>query len=155
MDIVDVLKELNIDYKLVNHKAVFTSEEAQFICDLIEGVGCKNLFLTNHHGKYYLVFLEDKKKGDIKAIKKLVHESNLSFASEEELKAVLNITRGSVTPLAIKNDLENRVTVIIDHNLKGEKVLCHLHDNTETVSLSLDDLIKFTKYTGHEFIYDE
>jgi len=155
MDIVDVLKDLNINYELVHHKAVFTSEEAQFICNLIDGVGCKNLFLTNHHGKYYLIFLNDNKKGDIKAIKKLVHESNLSFASAEELKAVLNITPGSVTPLAIKNDLENKVTVIIDHNLKNKKVLCHLHDNTETASLSLDDLIKFIEYTGHEFIYDE
>lgn len=154
--IEEVLKELNITYEEVKHQAVYTSEEALFIKDLIKGVGCKNLFLTNHHNKFYLVFMGDTHQCNIKSIKKITQEKNLSFASEEELENILKIKRGSVTPMALINDNAKLVTVIIDNSLKDNYVLCHLYDNTSTISIELEDLIKYIKYTNHEVLfYDE
>ena len=44
MDIYKVLKELNISYEEVTHKAIFTVEEGKEIDRGIEGTSCKNLF---------------------------------------------------------------------------------------------------------------
>ena len=64
MDIYAVLKELNIPYTEVTHEAVYTIEEANEKVPEIAGVGCKNLFLTDHKGKYFLVFMEENNRVD-------------------------------------------------------------------------------------------
>ena len=43
----------------------------------------------------------------------------------------------------IINDKDNIVTLIIDNELKGKKILVHPNTNTKTIVLSYDDLIKF------------
>ncbi len=63
MNIYELLDSLEIKYNIVEHKAVFTSNEAEFIKSLIVGIGVKNLFLKNNHHEYFLVLLEDTKKG--------------------------------------------------------------------------------------------
>ena len=63
-DIYEVLDKLNIEYKEVEHKKVFTSEQAEYIKEMIEGMGVKNLFLKNK-GNYYLYLINDDKKADL------------------------------------------------------------------------------------------
>ena len=120
MDIYDIFKQLNIEFKETEHEPIFTIEQAQNIKS-INGTGCKNLFLTNRKKNYYLVLLEETKRANIKDIAKLVNESHLSFASEIELNNILKLKPGSVTPLGIINDKDNIVTLIIDNELKGKK----------------------------------
>ena len=62
----NIIDKLNIKYEEVEHEAVFTAEQAQFIKVEIEGIGCKNLFLTDKKGKYFLVLMQDNKKANIK-----------------------------------------------------------------------------------------
>ena len=146
MGIYDILSKLNINYTEIEHEAVFTVEEAGTIKDQIDGVGCKNLFLTDHQNRFYLIFIRDDKRVDIKAIANLLNCSRLSFASLEQLKKVLNLESGSVTPFGIINDIDNKVMLLIDQDLKENKVLCHPNVNTKTISLKLEDLIKFLEY---------
>ena len=119
MNIYDIFKQLNIEFKEKEHEPIFTIEQAQNIKN-INGTGCKNLFLTNRKKNYYLVLLEETKRANIKDIAKLVNESHLSFASEIELNNILKLKPGSVTPLGIINDKDNIVTLIIDNELKGK-----------------------------------
>ena len=65
MNLYEILDKLNIKYEEVEHEAVFTAEQAQFIKVEIEGIGCKNLFLTDKKGKYFLVLMQDNKKANI------------------------------------------------------------------------------------------
>ena len=44
------------------------------------------------------------------------------------------------------------MTVVLDKELKNNKVLIHPNRNTATVSIKYDDLIKFIKYCGNEYI---
>ena len=154
MDIYKILDNLNIKYDRVTHKEVFTSEEASFIKSLISGLGAKNLFLKAKD-KYYLVLIDDTKKIDLKKLAHDLGSPHLSFASSSELKEILNLERGSVTPLGILNDHENKVTIIIDTALKGHNLLMHPLINTETISLSYADLIKFLDYYDHTYIFME
>lgn len=153
MDIYKILMELNINYEEIEHKAIYTAEEAlqEDIANKIDGIGCKNLFVKSKD-RYYLIFIKAEKRADLKAIAHLVNEAKLSFASEEELKDILDLTIGSVTPLGLINDKNNLVTLLIDKELANEKVLAHPNINTKTVSMQLSDLIKLVQHIKHQYI---
>lgn len=148
-NVIEVLEKLNIKYEIVEHKAVYTKEEAQFIKNKITGIGCKNLFLKNKLN-YYLYIIEDNKKADLKNISKKLNIGRLSFASEKELNEKLKLTRGSVTPLGIIND-KKTVILLIDKDLKEQKILVHPNINTSTVNINYNDLIKYIEYFGNDY----
>lgn len=152
MDILNILNDLNIKYELLSHQAVYTVEEAKQIENMIEGVGCKNLFLKDKHKNYFIFVLEENKRANLKELANYLKLSKLSFATSEELKVILNLEPGSVTPLSIINDKENLVTLILDQELNNNKILVHPNTNTKTVSLLFEDLIKFIEYTNHKYI---
>lgn len=151
MNIYEVLNNLNIKYDEIRHEAVYTIEQAKNLKVEIEGIGCKNLFLTDKKGKYYLVILDDSKRANIKEVSKVIGVSHLSFASNEELNSILKLEAGSVTPLGIINDYDNKVLIIIDKDLKDNKLLFHPSTNTRTISISFEDLIKFIEYEKHSY----
>lgn len=148
----DILQKLDIVYEEVNHQRVYTIEEAQKagIRNLINGVGCKNLFLTDHKDHYYLVVLEENKKIHIKDISQIVG-AHLSFASPERLKEILGLESGSVSPFGIINDNKNKTIIIIDKELKNQKLLFHPNRNDKTINIEYNDLIKFIKYLNHNY----
>ena len=153
MDIYNILEELNIKYEEIEHKPVFTIEEAleEKIPDKINGIECKNLFVKNKDN-YYLIFMEASKRANLKELAKLLNKSKLSFSNEKELKEILNLNIGSVTPIGIINDKNNLVVLLIDRDLKGKKVLVHPNTNTKTMSIEYEDLIRFIEYTNHKYI---
>jgi len=151
MDIYEVLNDLNIEYKEVSHEPVFTIEEAQKIKKNILGCGCKNLFLTDQK-RYYVVILPENKKADLKRIKNIIKAKSLSFAKETELQNILNLERGSVTPLGIINDADNLVTILIDTDLENQLLLFHPNTNSKTLSIQYKDLIKFIEFEKHNYI---
>lgn len=152
MELYEILNTLNIKYKEVKHEAAYTVSDMDKININLDGIGCKNLFLKNKDNKFYLVVLPDKKRANIKEIEKIVDAKNLSFASPDTLEEILNLKPGSVTPLGIMNDKENKVTVILDKELQNNHVLIHPLINTKTVSIYYDDLIRFIEYFKHKYI---
>lgn len=148
-----LLKMLGISYEEIEHEAVYTIEQAQRIKRMIDGAGCKNLFLTDHKGGYILAVLQEDKRADLKALASLYDVKKLSFASDEQLSEVLGLTRGSVTPMGLINDKEHAVKLAIDGELRGRKLLFHPNVNTRTISITADDLIKYIEYFGNEYKY--
>ena len=155
MTIYEILDKLKISYEEISHKAVFTVEEANAIEEQINGVGCKNLFLTNKKGKYYIYVLEDSKQANLKELQIFLNEKRLSFGKEEELNEILKLTKGSVTPLGIINDKDNLVTILLDKDLIDRRILAHPNVNTKTMSIEYKDLIKIIEYTNHNYIIIE
>lgn len=154
MKLEDILEKLEINYEVVSHVKVMTIEETKFIKEKIQGIGTKSLFLTDRKGKYYLVLLEENKRADIGYLNKLL-KSHLAFASSEELKEVLNLEPGSVTPLGIMYDKNNSVHVFLDTELLDKKILVHPNTNLRTMSLECSDLIRFIEYLHHEYSFYE
>ena len=62
MNLYEVLNKLETNYKEISHEKVMTVEEAKHIENMIEGIGGKNLFLSNKKGKYVLVLMDEDKK---------------------------------------------------------------------------------------------
>lgn len=153
MDIYDSLKSLNIEYEEVSHNAIYSYEDAikENIASKIDGVECKNLFVKSKT-KYYLIFIEAEKRADLKQLSFLLKETRLVFATVEELNNILNLEVGSVTPLGILNDKENKVTLLLDKELAGKKVLMHPNCNTKTISMEFLDLVRWIENENHHYI---
>ncbi len=153
-EILQRLKELGIQYELIEHKAVFNMEEMDALGkDFFKGATiCKNLFLRDQKGKrHFLVTMKEEKQANLAEIAKSCLVTKLSFASEERLKKYLNLTPGAVTPLAIINDEQKAVEVILDKDLfKEEKIGVHPGVNTATVIISPADLEKYIKANGNK-----
>lgn len=148
----EALDTLGIDYDVYQHEPVMTIEAAK---ELDEKTGvpiCKNLFLSTRHGtEFYLLFMEGKKKFNTGKVSKQLGVPRLTFASDDKLLEFLNIYPGSVTPLGLLNDKENKVKFLIDQDvLHYDKVAIHPCVNTATVILQKKDLIeKLLPACGH------
>ena len=152
MDILEILDKLNIKYKKIEHKAVISVDDSDKIKYTIEGIICKTLFITDKKGNYYLYLLEGIKRANLKELSKILNTTHLSFASEEDLKNILKLERGNVTPFGIINNPNNNIKIILDTSLSGKKLLLHPNRNTASISIDFKDLIKFIEYEKNEFI---
>ena len=152
MTIEEKLNKLNINYEKVEHPAVYTVEESKEKVPKIEGIGCKNLFLKTQKKELFLYTLCEDKQVNLKNLSEELQVTRFHLASSETLESVLGVIPGSVTPLAIMNDTENRVTVVLDKELQGKKILVHPNRNTATISIQYEDLIKFIESEHHKII---
>jgi Ala-tRNA(Pro) deacylase len=146
------LAELGISHRTVEHPPVFTVEEAKALRGELPGGHVKNLFLRNKKGDamWLVVALEDRAI-DLKALGEKIGAGRVSFCSADRLLAHLGILPGSVTPLALINDRDCRVRVVIDKGLlEHDPVNVHPLVNTMTSALSPGDLLAFIKACGHQ-----
>ena len=151
MDIYKFLTQLGIDYQKINHQSVSTVEEAMFINEQIDVVACKNLFLKSSDKQFFIYMMTVEKRADLKYIAKQIGSKRLSFASDEELVELLKLIPGSVTPLGIIND-NKRVKILIDRELRAQRLLIHPNTNTATISITYDDLLLFINACGNEYL---
>lgn len=86
---------------------------------------------------------------DMNAFRKQHGLRALSFASAEELSSVMRLIPGAVTPLGILNDTERRVRFYLDSEFKENKIGVHPNDNTATVWMQADDLIRLVLEHGN------
>lgn len=154
--ILKKLKELNIEYKEIEHLPVFSIEERDKLGDIFEGAKiCKNLFVRDQKGKrHFLIVMSKEKRAPLVEIAKKIDVTRLSFASEESLMKYLKLTPGVVTPLALINDEKNEVEVIIDSDLKNEKLIgVHPCVNTSTILMKPEDLEKYIRVFNNKVMY--
>lgn len=151
-DIYNFLKEKDIWHEITEHKAVFTINGLKDI-DLpyIEYVA-KNLFVRDDKKRnYYLITVKGDKQVNLKEFKEKHQTRALSFVSENELKTIMNLELGSVTPLGILNDKEKKIKLYIDVFFQDSLAIIGVHpnDNTATVWLKTKDLINIIKEHGN------
>ena len=143
IEIYHYLKRQNIAYEITEHKAVFNMEEADAVDLPYPEWGAKNLFVRDDKKRnYYLITMKGNKRVDLKAFRRQRGLRALSFASAEELFDIMKLIPGAVTPLGILNDAEHRVQVFMDVEFVGNKIGVHPNDNTATVWMQADDLMK-------------
>ena len=139
------LDALGIPYERYEHEALFTMEAAEELDRKMGLELCKNLFLysKNKAGEkeYYLLVMRGHKKFRTGPVSKELGIPRLSFAGEEPMLEFLDITPGSVSPLGLMNDTENKVQLLLDRDvLLDEKVAVHPCVNTATLVIRGKDL---------------
>ena len=149
--VFETLESLNIAYVLHKHPPVYTVEEAKMHAEGIEGLHCKNLFLRDQKGKkHFLVVAENDKPIQVKEVGRKLGAGNLSFASPERLLKHLDLEPGSVSPFGLINDMDHKVILVLDEDLKqSDKINFHPNDNSKTITISYADFEKFVKSTGN------
>lgn len=144
------LDELGIETQTKDHAPVYTVDEARALRGEIAGGHCKNLFLKDKKGVLWLVVTLEDTQVDLKALPQKIGSARLSFGKAELLIEVLGIEPGSVTPLAVINDTETRVQVVLDEAMMAHEVLnYHPLKNDATTSIAALDLVKFIQSCGH------
>ena len=77
----------------------------------------KNLFVCDDRKyNYYLITLKGDKRVDLKAFRHKYGTRPLSLAKEDDLKKILGLMPGSVTPLGILNDREHKTHFFLDED---------------------------------------
>jgi len=149
--VCSALDALGISYEHYSHPPVFTSEEAAEHWAEIPATRVKNLFLRNKKGdRHYLVILEVGKEANLKHLVKVIGDDRLSFASPERLMTYLGLTPGSVSPFGLLNDARQRVTVIVDDDLRrADRLIFHPNINTASLTISLADFERFLASRGN------
>ena len=149
------LDELGIEIERQEHEAGYTIEEILNLDVRLNGMGLKNLFVKDKFENRYMIVVEENKRVDLKKLKENLDLNKLSFCKEDELKNILKINPGSVTPLAAINDENNEVTIILDKDMVDQNVLVHPLVNTATIKISYNDMIKLFKDLKTNYLVTE
>ena len=155
-EIYNFLTEQNIPYEATEHKAVFNMEELDSVELPYPEWDAKNLFVRDDKKRnYYLITVKGDKRVDLKEFRRLHGLRALSFASAGDLLHIMELTPGSVTPLGLLNDAEHCVHFYLDAEFRGNKIGVHPNDNTATVWMQADDLMKLIQSYGSAAEYTE
>lgn len=133
----DYLRARGAAFEITEHKAVYNMEE------------CADLELPYPESDAKNLFVRGDKRVDLKAFRRAHGTRSLSFASPEELQQYLHLTPGSVTPLWLLQDETRSVQFFLDEEfLLPGRIGVHPNDNTATVWMRTDDLLRILREHG-------
>lgn len=145
------LNERKVPYEVTEHEAVYNMAEAAAIALPYPEAGAKNLFVRDDKKRnYYLITVKGDKRVDLKEFRQKHQTRSLSFASAEELMDIMGLIPGAVTPLGVLNDAERRVQLFLDREFLDApgRIGAHPNDNTATIWLRTEDLIRVIRECG-------
>lgn len=99
---------------------------------------------------YYLITLMGNKTVDLKEFRRRYGTRPLSFASADDLRSIMGLESGSVTPLGLLNDEGREATVFLDADLASGIIGVHPNDNTASVWMQTVDLARVVENHGNE-----
>ncbi len=135
------LDRLGVSYRRADHEAAATMELCREIEKSLGCPICKNLLLTNRQQTdFYLLLMEGDKVFKTKYLSKALGCSRLSFATDEHMMDLVDITPGSLSVLGLMNDPDKRVRLVIDRPvLEQPEIGFHPCLNTSTLAVSMAD----------------
>lgn len=145
------LDEHQLSYEAITHEAVFTVEESSRLVPDLPGAKTKNLFIRNKAGdRHFLVVVGHEKRVDLKGLARELGTSKLSLGSPRRLELHMGQTPGSVSLMALVNDVGGAVELVVDTSVwEAEAIQCHPLANTATIVISRDDVDRFLDATSH------
>ena len=157
-ELIEYLEKLGIASETVEHPEVFTVEAMMpHLKDLNFETSAvvKNLFMKDKKkkGLWLITVLYNREVNLTELSKKVSAPGGLRFADESILLEKLGVGQGCVTPLALFNDENKDVKLVLDAEiLEGghDKVYSHPMSNAATTGIKTEDFLTFLKATGHE-----
>ncbi len=151
-ELLKKLDDLGIPFSAIEHPAVRTVDEAMQYWQALDGVHTKNLFFRDAKKQYWLVSMPIEREIEIKSLHGKIGSKRLSFASADRLDEVLKLLPGSVSPLAVINDEECQVNLVLDQEMMSAvQVNFHPLTNTSTIGMRPADLEKFLKDVDYPY----
>lgn len=146
----DYLTNHGICYEITEHAAVFNMAQLDSVSLPYPDRDAKNLFVRDEKKRnYYLITVKGDKRVDLKEFRKAHGLRSLSFASADDLMAILGLSPGAVTALGLLNDAERKVTLYLDAAFADGLIGVHPNDNTATVWMKAADLVRLIEEHGN------
>ena len=155
-DIYDFLERKGIRHEVTEHGTVFNMEELDAVEMPHKDRLAKNLFVRDDKKEnYYLITVRGERRVDLKEFKRTFGTRHLTFAGEEDMKRLLGVLPGSVSPFGLLNDSEHKVRFFVDRSFLEDDGLIGIHpnDNTATVWLNIEDLLAVIRGQDNEIEY--
>lgn len=150
-EIYQYLTGKGISYEVTEHGAVYNMEDLAAMDLPYPDSDAKNLFVRDDKKRnYYLITVKGEKRVNLKEFRKAHGLRNLSFASPDDLMAIMGLIPGAVTPLGLLNAEEKKVIFYLDQELEDSLIGVHPNDNTATVWMQSKDLMMLLKEHGTE-----
>ena len=131
------LKANGVTHTTHDHPAVFRVEEGLDLKADLPGAHTKNLFLKDHKGRLWLISARQDTVIDLKRAAGAMGSGRLSFGNEALMWETLGVRPGSVTALGLINDIDRRVTFVLDRHLWDADIV-NFHPLTNTATTALD-----------------
>lgn len=155
---LSALSKLHLNVRTTKHEKAATVDEMLLHLSEESGGKCKNLFLRSKKlskkvdkdtGLWLISALHDTKV-DIKLLSKhLGYKKAIRMANDEILETTLQLNKGELSPLALVNDKDAKVQVIIDSRIMEQsQVWFHPLSNSASSCVSPEDLVKFIVACG-------
>jgi len=146
----NIIKDLEIDYKVCEHEPVLDFEKAREIDERfgLAGKESKSLFIKGKSGKYYIYMTTEDRRMDSKKIKQIVNEK-VSVVNSEDMQSIIGCEPGCLAPFGYDTNIID--TIIVDKIIKGyDKFICSCGIPEMTIEIStkyLDSILK-SSYTN-------
>ncbi len=152
-EIYALLDERGLWHEVIEHRAMYSLEDAQEIALPYPTSGTRNLFLCDkkHREKFYLLSAREDVRVDLNAFRRDNGLEKLTFATEDEMHAHLALDAG-VTPLGLLNNVAHSVEFYMDESFLAPPGIFSLHPNanTATMFMKTEELVALLADFGHE-----
>jgi Ala-tRNA(Pro) deacylase len=134
----NLLKQLGVNFEVLRHQPVFTSEEAAAVRGVALSTGAKALICRVDAGFVMFVIPADRKL-DSKQVRKALGIHGLRFATQEELRELTGVPPGAVPPFG---SLFGLPTYCDTHLGENDRINFNAGDNSISVSLRYEDYLR-------------
>jgi len=145
--IKSLLDANKVDYEVMEHEAVYTSEQAAKIRGTELKQGCKALICKTEKG-YVQAVVSGAKELDLEKLKKILNVKELELADAKQVKKVSDCDIGSVPPFG---NLFG-IPVYIDKSVVENKIIAfNAGSHTKSIKMESSDLITLTQSKIDDF----
>jgi prolyl-tRNA editing enzyme YbaK/EbsC (Cys-tRNA(Pro) deacylase) len=140
-DLINLLKDNDVEYTLYEHEPVYTSEEASRVRNVELKTGVKAMLVREKGGKPNLLLADiaADRRIDFAKLEPLAKVKHFRFATREEVLAATNCEPGSVHPIGRLF----RIQTYLDESVfENEFVNFNIGMLTRSVKIRSRDLLK-------------
>lgn len=148
---INLLENLDIDYKEVSHEPVLSYEAAEEVKEKfnLSGVESKNLFLKTEDGDYLMFITVKDQKADFDLLAEKMG-SRVSMASFEELEDKTSCEPKCAVPFGLPED----ITLVVDETIFDHKKFIYSPGPPEkTVEIKVEDIPKILENVENRVVY--
>lgn len=144
----ELLKRNGIDYEVLEHAPVYTSEEAANVRGVELKTGVKALILKSEKGNFVIGLVAADRKIDLKKLAKIAGVKKLQLASPQETFKTTGCEVGSVHPFGNLFDLPTYLDISI---LENDEVNFNAGLHTVSIQMRAKDMIKAIRPVVEDF----
>ena len=147
-NIKKLLEEHTVAYQLIEHEAVFTSEQAASVRNADLKEGAKSMIVRSN-GTFYNFVLSAAKKINWTKLKNILNTKSASLATPEEVKRTVHCEIGSVPPFGNLY----KIKLYCDPSLlKNEMIEFNAGLHTHSIRMKAQDWKNLTEPEIVEFV---